>query len=154
LTLEILLLKALWLHAQDQPDQALEMLTQALYLSEEEGFTRLFADYGEPIAPLLNLAARQESISPKAKALLAIMAVEQPTVVKPSPEFSHLLDPLTEQEIRILRLMAAGRSNREIADELFLSANTIKVYASRMYDKLGVHRRGEAVAVAQELNLL
>ena len=50
--------------------------------------------------------------------------------------------------------MAAGLSNREIADELYLSVNTVKVYASRLYSKLGVHRRGEAVARAQELDLL
>jgi LuxR family maltose regulon positive regulatory protein len=50
--------------------------------------------------------------------------------------------------------MAAGLSNREIADELFLSVNTIKVYASRLYAKLGVHRRGEAAAAARELGLI
>jgi LuxR family maltose regulon positive regulatory protein len=65
-----------------------------------------------------------------------------------------LIEPLTERELSILRLMAAGLSNREIASELYLSVNTIKVYASRTYSKLGVHRRGEAVAQAREIGLL
>ena len=54
----------------------------------------------------------------------------------------------------MLRLRAAGLSNREIAAELYLSANTIRWYASQLYGKLGVKRRGEAVARAQELGIL
>ena len=53
-----------------------------------------------------------------------------------------------------MRLIAAGRSNREIADELYLSVNTIRWYASQMYAKLGVRRRSEAVALARQLGIL
>jgi LuxR family maltose regulon positive regulatory protein len=65
-----------------------------------------------------------------------------------------LVEPLSETESQMLRLMAAGLSNHEIADKLHLSVNTIKVYASRIYGKLGVHSRGEAAAQARALGLL
>ncbi len=67
---------------------------------------------------------------------------------------TELLDPLTDHELQVLRLMAAGLSNREIGEELFLSVNTIRWYASQLYSKLNVNRRGEAVAQARELELL
>ena len=122
--------------------------------AEPEGFVRLFVDYGEALTSLLKQAAGRESAPPNAKAILDVMAAGQPAAATPTPEATTLLEPLNEQELRILRLMAAGLSNREIADELYLSVNTIKVYASRIYGKLGVHRRGQAVARAQELGLI
>lgn len=67
---------------------------------------------------------------------------------------AHWLEPLTAREEEVLRLLAAGLSNREIAAELSLSLNTIKMYASQIYQKLGVSRRTEAVARARQLDLL
>jgi LuxR family maltose regulon positive regulatory protein len=154
LAVELSTLRALWLDQQGERDQAIEMIIGALRLAEPEGFVRLFVDFGEPIAPLLKQAAGHEPAPPKAKAILDVMAAGQPATAVPIPEASILLEPLRDQELRILRLMAAGLSNREIADELFLSVNTIKVYVSRIYGKLGVHKRGQAVARAQELGLI
>ena len=65
-----------------------------------------------------------------------------------------LLEPLTAREAEVLQLIAAGLSNREIAAQLHLSVNTVKMYASQLYRKLGASRRTEAVARAHELNLL
>ncbi len=65
-----------------------------------------------------------------------------------------LLNPLTEREVEILRLLAARLSNREIAQQLTLSVGTVKWYARQIYNKLGVSTRAEAVARAQALNLL
>lgn len=65
-----------------------------------------------------------------------------------------LVDPLTRREQEVLQLIATGLSNRQIADQLSLSVNTIKMYASQLYKKLGVNRRTEAIARAQELDLL
>jgi LuxR family maltose regulon positive regulatory protein len=65
-----------------------------------------------------------------------------------------LLDPLTERELEILTLIAAGLSNKEIAAQLSLSTNTVKMYASQLYQKLDVNRRTEAVARAREIGLL
>jgi DNA-binding CsgD family transcriptional regulator len=65
-----------------------------------------------------------------------------------------LIDPLTDQDKKILQRIAAGLSNKEIASELALSTNTIKMYTSKLYRKLGVRRRTEAIARARELELL
>ena len=65
-----------------------------------------------------------------------------------------LVEPLTDRELNILRLMAAGLSNQEIANEMYLSVNTIKWHTTHIYSKLGVHRRAQAVARAQELGIL
>lgn len=65
-----------------------------------------------------------------------------------------LVEPLTARELAVLRLIAAGRSNREIADELYLSANTVRSYNHQLYGKLGVGSRTQAVARARELGLL
>lgn len=82
-------------------------------------------------------------------------------LVQPVPSVSandhapaRLLEPLTARELEILQLIAAGLSNQQIADQLFLSVNTIKMYASQVYQKLGVKRRAEAVAQARDLNIL
>jgi LuxR family maltose regulon positive regulatory protein len=65
-----------------------------------------------------------------------------------------LVEPLTEREFSVLRLIAAGRSNREIADELFLSVNTVRSYSQQLYGKLDVGSRTQAVARARDLGLL
>ena len=66
----------------------------------------------------------------------------------------QLLEPLTQREEEVLRLIAAGRSNPEIAELLYLSLNTVKWHAKNLYGKLGVSSRVEAVTRAQELDLL
>ena len=70
------------------------------------------------------------------------------------PESGRLVDPLSERELSILRLMAAGLSHDEIARELYLSVNTVKWHTTHIYRKLGVHRRAHAVFRAKELDIL
>ena len=72
----------------------------------------------------------------------------------PMPQAGALVEPLSERELEILRLIAAGRSNPEIAELLYLSLNTVKWHAKNLYGKLNVGSRIEAVARAQELELL
>ena len=66
----------------------------------------------------------------------------------------HLVEPLTEREMEVLRLISEGMSNKEIADELVITINTVKTYIKNIYEKLGVNRRVQVVARAKELNLL
>ena len=61
---------------------------------------------------------------------------------------------ITAREVEVLRLLAAGRSNKEIAGQLYLSPNTIKTYIARLYEKLEAGRRTEAVLRARELGLI
>jgi LuxR family maltose regulon positive regulatory protein len=65
-----------------------------------------------------------------------------------------LVDPLSERELEILRLIADGLLNKEIAQQLIISQATVKRHVANIYGKLGVHHRTEAVARARELNLL
>jgi LuxR family maltose regulon positive regulatory protein len=86
----------------------------------------------------------------KDSSFVAHTDVERPL----SPDARVGFEPLNDRELQILRLIAAGLSDRQIAEELYLSINTVKWYNRQIYSKLGVHRRGQAVARAQELDLL
>jgi LuxR family maltose regulon positive regulatory protein len=79
-------------------------------------------------------------------------APRQPAVPGGSP--ARLIDPLTESEIRVLRYLPTHLSRDEIANELFLSPNTVKTHMRHLYAKLGTHRRSQAVQRARALGLL
>ena len=72
----------------------------------------------------------------------------------PSPHAVVDVEPLLDREQQVLELIAEGRSNQEIADELYLSIHTVKMYASQLYRKLGARRRTEAVRRGREAGLL
>ena len=103
---------------------------------------------------LRNGSARQLSRARRAYVikLLAALAAAEP----PGPDSAPpgLVEPLTEREREVLQLIAAGRSNREIAGELFVAEGTIKAHVHNIYGKLMVRSRTEAIAYAQLLHLL
>jgi LuxR family maltose regulon positive regulatory protein len=70
------------------------------------------------------------------------------------PARQPLIEPLRQREIEVLRHIASGRSNREIADEMVLAESTVKWYLRNIYEKLNVHRRTQALARARELDLV
>ncbi len=125
---------------------ALTHLKSALHLAQPEGYTRTFLDEGEPMVALL----AQCSPSPTRDALLAAFA---PPVLRSTPSVLRS-DALTDREIQILRLMAAGRSNQEIAGALYLTPSTVKWYCHQIYQKLGAKRRTEAVEKARGLGVV
>ncbi len=71
-----------------------------------------------------------------------------------SPSSQPLIEPLSERELEVLRLICAGRSNQEIADELFIALDTVKRHANNLYGKLGVKRRAQAIIEARRLGLV
>ncbi len=149
---EFSMLQALCFQAQGAREQAVEMLSRSLSLSEPEGYVRLFVDFGEPMARLLQTGVNHNIASPYAKKLLSAFD-DLPS--SPPPDLSDVLvESLNDRERQTLKLIAAGLTNREIAEELYLSVNTIKVYASRIYGKLSVNGRAEAINTAHELGLL
>ncbi|MBN1439640.1 MAG: response regulator transcription factor [Anaerolineales bacterium] len=76
-------------------------------------------------------------------------------IAAPAPAaVSALAEPLSERELDVLRLLAAGRSNPEIAEALYVSLNTVKAHVKSVFGKLGVHNRSQALLKAQELNIL
>jgi LuxR family maltose regulon positive regulatory protein len=152
--IEVRVLQAL---AAPTPTAALAFLAEALALAQPEGYVRTFVDKGEPMAVLLQEAASQ-GIAPDyvAKLLAAFEAApqERRRPEPPPPPAQPLIEPLSERELRVLRLVAAGLSNREVAEALYISVNTVKTHLQRIYGKLGVSSRTAAATKALELNLL
>jgi LuxR family maltose regulon positive regulatory protein len=135
---------------QGAVDQALVALERALMLAEPSGYVRTFVDEGEPMARLLRQALAQ-GIAPEYVARL--LAAFGDSVPQKLPAAQALVEPLTGRELEVLRLIAAGLSNREIADELYIAVSTVKTHVNRIYGKLGAKSRTQAVVKAQALDL-
>jgi LuxR family maltose regulon positive regulatory protein len=179
--LDILLVQALAHEAQGNRPQALAVLEHALTLAEPEGYIRIFVDEGEPMLMLIAnfRSSIEKQISSSAPAqfaytskLLAAFALpdnkQSTTPALPgtsrqgrctagasvkNPK-SDMVEPLSERELEVLRLVAQGLSNRKISQRLFLAVNTVKGHNQKIFDKLQVQSRTEAVARARELGLL
>jgi LuxR family maltose regulon positive regulatory protein len=155
--IEILNLQALALQAAGSAEGALVPLERALSLAEPPGFVGTFVDEGPPMARLLYEAAGRGIAPHFARCLLAAFPTPEPEPAPPSPSPSQefdLVEPLSERELEVLRLVAEGLTNREIAARLYLSLNTVKGHTRNIYGKLGVHSRTQAVARARALGLL
>jgi LuxR family maltose regulon positive regulatory protein len=156
--IDILTLQGLAHSSLGDTGSALTALKQAFILAVPEGYVRTFVDYGPPMQALLRQAGKMDLFPEYVSKLLAAFTTnageDRPTkTLKPS-SLRPLVETLTDQEMSILRLMAAGLSHHEIASELYLSINTIKWHTTHIYGKLGVHRRAHAVARARELNII
>jgi len=154
--IEILVLQAIAYHAQGDLPAALLPLQHALALAEPEGYVRMFLDEGSSMMQLLREASAREIMPDYTDKLLAAFEAEkrksedQPDL----PPAQLLIEPLSQRELKILQLIAQGLSNREISERLFLALDTIKGHNRRIYDKLQVQSRTEAIARARELGLL
>jgi LuxR family maltose regulon positive regulatory protein len=153
---EALCLAALARKAGGDVSGALELVGQALAIGREKGLRRLFLDEGAQMAALLRDAQLQ--LSSRTAALYAVSLLQLfPTWVRGASEANSaanpLLEPLSQQELRVLRLLAAGLSNSEIASELVVSTNTIKTHVKGIYRKLNINSREEARGVVNELHL-
>ncbi len=165
--IEILVLQALALQAQGDMSRAVSTLARALSLAEPEGYVRTFVDEGAPVAALLSrvLKARQKGRPPtlpsvssdyvgKLAAALGVGAAPPGGGSDPSGMVGALVETLSERELEVLRLIASGLSNREIAQMLFVTPGTVKRHSHNIYGKLEVRSRAQAVARARDLNLL
>lgn len=154
--IEILILQALAFKAQIDKVHALEALEKALLLAEPEGYVRIFVDAGTPMAELLVAFKNQQSKSsgyqPIGKDYLNRLLSAFPGV--PPSGRSGLVEDLSERELEILRLMARGLTNKQIAGELFITAGTVKAHTNNIYRKLEAANRTQAISLARELKLL
>jgi LuxR family maltose regulon positive regulatory protein len=148
--IEILILKAMALQVQGKNDQALTLLERALTLAKPEGYVRIFLDEGAPMGKLLRQVVAQGIKWDYVSALLTTLENE----VKAEGTHLSLVEPLSERELEVLRLLAAGLSNKEIAQTLFIAVGTVKQHLKSIYGKLQVHNRTEAASRARDLDLL
>jgi len=162
--IEILALQAVAAHAQQDEAKAMAALQNALTLAEPEGFVRSFIDESEPMRQLLldyqsiikkkigngidNESLQLLQYTDKLLAAFSQLAPDEKT--KDAP----LLEPLNERELDVLRLIATGRSNKEIAEILVVAVSTVKWYINNLYSKLGAKSRTHALALAKELELI
>jgi LuxR family maltose regulon positive regulatory protein len=154
--LKTMILQAAALYAEGVKDEAVQVLGEALALAEPGGFIRIFVDEGLPMAKLLSEAAA-DGMMPKyiAKLLAEFESEDQKGADKAYPHSTQpLIESLSQRELEILQLIAQGLSNREISERLFLALDTVKGHNRRIFDKLQVKSRMEAVTRARELGLL
>jgi LuxR family maltose regulon positive regulatory protein len=155
--IEILMLHAFAFQARGDTDQAVNWLERALALARPGGFIRIFVDEGPAMAHLLYEALSREIAPDYVRRLLAafpFVESEQTESSKSQTPESEWLEPLSERELEVLRLIAEGLTNPDIASRLFLSTHTVKVHTRNIYGKLGVHNRTQAVARGKALGIL
>ncbi|MEP6759766.1 MAG: LuxR C-terminal-related transcriptional regulator [Sporichthyaceae bacterium] len=148
--IEILVLQALAHQSRGDVAAALAPLHRAVGLAEPEGYVRVFADEGPPMAALLKPLSRQASASRYVRRLLAATS----TTERHPPVKASLVEPLSGRELDVLRLLGTDMDGPDIARELSVSLNTMRTHTKNIYAKLGVTNRRAAVRQAGELNLL
>lgn len=152
------LLRALIFKAKQETAAALAELKLALALAEPGGLIMIFVSKGQPVAELLEeiVAVKKRDHDATKAGFSLSYAKKLWSVFKAAtpPKIEGLIDPISERELEVLYLIAAGLSNREIADKLFISLNTVKTHTKNINSKLDVNSRIKAVARAKELGLL
>jgi LuxR family maltose regulon positive regulatory protein len=163
--IEMLALEAAALYAAGELETALAALTRTLAIGEPQGFMRVFLEEGEAMRELLAAVTRRLSGSADepsarlrryARKILDAFPERQPSdLARPAPDGdTRLIEPLTPRELEILQRIAAGDSNRAIADRFVITLSAVKKHAGNIYGKLNVNSRTQAVARARELGLL
>jgi len=167
--IDVLALQALILDAQGKEPAAMERLTESLVLARPGGFIRNFVDMGPPMADLLKRLQKQSVAVNYIEKLLTAFgddkqviepeAADHPVAspyqpLRPSAPSQPLLEPLTHRELDVLELLAQRLQNKEIADKLFVSPETVKAHLDNIYQKLNVSKRREAVEKAKKLRIL
>jgi LuxR family transcriptional regulator, maltose regulon positive regulatory protein len=161
-------LEALAHAASGDQTGALTTLAPALALAGPEGYVRVFVDEGTPMLHLLGRFAAAQgtgrvalppAVSPHyldrlAQAFRPGRARLTARTTHDASEVAGLIEPLSDRELQVLRLLAAGRSNQQIADELVVVLDTVKKHVGHILDKLGAANRTHAVARARALGLL
>lgn len=170
--IELLALMVVALHFAERREEAEEAALRLLSLTEPEQSQRVYLDMGHPMQQVLTALFRRTQQQPEDRLatfrpylslLLEAFAQQEharteaasaPGMLPTPAAIPPLLDPLTSSEQRILRLLAAGHSNQQIARTLVISLNTVKTHLKNLYSKLQVSSRTQACALARDLRLL
>jgi LuxR family maltose regulon positive regulatory protein len=154
--IEILVLQALTRQRLGDIPAALACLERAVTLAEPEGYVRVFVDEGQPMASLLRAAAKQGTAGNYVRRLLAAIGASGASgaTEHDSPVKQALIEPLSERELEVLRLLGTDLDGPAIARELMVSLHTVRTHTKHIYAKLAVTNRRAAVRRAQELDLV
>ena len=162
--IEMRALRSLALHSSGEHNDALSTLEATLSDARPEGYIRVFADEGAPMAALIQRLIRQRqrdrswAASRHAREHLLHVAGAFRSRERSGGDVVSVtegtVEPLTARELDVLSLLAAGRRNRDIADELVVTLDTVKRHVSHIFDKLGADNRTDAVARARALHLI
>jgi LuxR family transcriptional regulator, maltose regulon positive regulatory protein len=143
---------------------ALALLADTLALARPEGYVRVFADQGAPMAALLQSLVRaahrtrDAAMPSRTRRHLNLVVRAFGPAVRETEKVVRVgngpVEPLTDRELEVLRLIAAGRKNREIAQDLVVTLDTAKKHVSHIFSKLGAANRAEAVTLARDLGLI
>jgi len=150
-TIDILVLLSLALEKQGHTEEALLILDEGQALAKPGRFIRPFVEPGSPVAELLRRLLKQLPENLFTREVLAAFAASEQT---PATAIQQLPEPLTVREDEILELLVKRLRDKEIAEELFISSETVKYHLKNIYQKLGVHDRRQAVRKARELHLI
>lgn len=153
-TINYKVIQATILHRCKQPDSAMKALEEALAIASPEGYVRSFLDEGEIVAHLLYQAAQREIFPEYCQLLLDEFSKEIQVSTTDPAKPAELVEPLSERELEVLRYIAQGLTNQEIAQALFLSLYTVKSHARNIFSKLGVKNRTEAVSKSRLYGIL
>jgi LuxR family maltose regulon positive regulatory protein len=161
--MNLLSLRALALHVLGREDEAVQIISSCLTRAKPEGFVRVFVKHGTPMHRLLELAAKQGVEVEYIHQLLPAFNIPTAPIVSRAPgtfgtRSQHpgvaLVEPLSERELQVLRLLDSPLTSEEIGRELYVSANTVRTHIRNIYGKLDVHGRLEAIRKARELKLI
>lgn len=164
--IELTALQAVAFHGQGDLQAARAALDQALAWAVPEGYVRAFVDLGPPMARLLQQARPSVHHAADVRELLVALDAavagrpdwaEQVSLQRAGPgtaTAAALIEPLSDRELEVLRLIAEGLTNREIAERLYIAVSTVKSHINNLYGKLAVNNRAHAVARAGELGLI
>jgi LuxR family maltose regulon positive regulatory protein len=155
--IEILILQSLAYQAQGDQPRALASLERALSLAEPEGYVRIFVDKGEAVRLLIEVQSRNRDHPLSGYADKLLSAFAQPAATTPKSKIknlkSEIVEPLSERELEVLKLLRSELSGPEIAEQLIVSLNTLRSHTKSIFNKLGVNNRRAAVRRAEELDL-
>jgi LuxR family maltose regulon positive regulatory protein len=171
--LKVMVLQTIALHSHGEKDKAVQLLWDAMALAEPGGFVRIFVDEGEAMQSLLRLLIEKQSHNrdhPLSGYLDKLLADFPQPVAAPKSAIIHqksdriepevrpaknmLVEPLSERELEVLKLLRSELNGPEIARELIVSLNTVRTHTQNIYAKLGVNNRRAAIRRAKELDLL
>ncbi len=154
------LLRSLILYRQGKTDRSMELIKKQIEFTSKQQVIQSFVEYGPEMIQLLKQC---QALTPGNNHIARILSrfevyrqklQQSSEIVISKKEYDQLIEPLKERELIILQALDSARSNKQIADDLFLSVNTIKWYVKIIYEKLGVNKRLDAVNRARQLGVL